>query len=384
MSSGSVGDVPVLTGFGTADCRWARLGPYYAMFPVEFARQVVGSFSKPGDTVLDPFCGRGTAPFVAMIAGRDAVGCDINPVAWVYAATKTNPHPSLDDVALRIDEVASAISAADRRPVSEFQALAYGPRPLGFINAARRELQWRDCVLDRTVAALLLHYLHAKLGQGLSNQFRPTKAMSPNYSVRWWRKRGLTTPPDLDAAAFLRDRAAWRYAKGTPQRAGSACVSLGDATSSLSDARDPAGLVFTSPPYVGVTNYRSDNWIRLWALAEGPPHPDWSTSDKFCNSEKYEAMLTGVLRTTRDLSRQDAVWCMRVDARERTLAVVRRVVDRLLPRHQALERKSLPSRRTQTALYGDRRTKPGDLDLVYLPATSTRPAFLDGFQPVES
>ena len=112
MSAPACCDTPDLTGFRTAEARWARLGPYYAMFPVEFARETIEALSRPGDTVLDPFCGRGTAPYVAMISGRGAVGCDINPVAWLYAAVKTDPHPSLSDVQRRIGEVAGRGAAA--------------------------------------------------------------------------------------------------------------------------------------------------------------------------------------------------------------------------------------------------------------------------------
>ena len=289
MSASGLRDVPSLTGFGTAESRWARLGPYYAMFPVEFARQVIEVFSKRGDSVLDPFCGRGTAPYVAMISGRGAAGCDINPVAWLYAAAKTRPHPSFDDVARRIDEIANAVRVPDRQPADEFQAFAYGPRALGFINVARRELQWRESDLDRTVSALLLHYLHAKLGHGLSNQLRPTKAMCPDYSVRWWRERGLVAPPDIDAAAFMRKRAAWRYAKGVPDGAGNASVTLGDASEALPPLPAPADLVFTSPPYVGVTNYRADNWLRLWALGKdrlGPTGPPVKSSVALKNTKR--------------------------------------------------------------------------------------------------
>ena len=380
MSVGAPQDVPVLAGFGTAESRWARLGPYYAMFPVEFARQVVGAFSERGDTVLDPFCGRGTAPFVAMVSGREAVGCDVNPVAWLYASVKTRPHTVLADVSRRIDEIASAVCTRDRQPADEFQTLAYGPQALGFINAARRELCWRESVLDRTVAALLVHYLHAKLGEGLSNQFRPTKAMCPDYSVRWWKKRGLTTPPDIDAAAFLHKRAAWRYAKGVPEYAGSAHITLGNASKALPDTPASAKLILTSPPYVGVTNYRSDNWLRLWALGEGPARPDWTADHKFSNAAKYESMLSDVMRATRSRSRQDAIWCVRVDARLRTLSAVRRVMAGLLPNHRRYERASPAPGRTQTALYGDHRTKPGDIDLVYLPSWRRKPAVLRDFR----
>ena len=380
MSSTASHDVPVLTGFGTAEGRWARLGPYYAMFPVEFARDVIDNLSQCGDTVLDPFCGRGTAPYVAMISGRGAVGCDINPVAWLYAVTKTDPHPSFADVERRIGEVSAAVQTRDRRHADEFQALAYGPKALGFINAARRELRWRESRLDRTVAAFLLHYLHAKLGQGLSNQMHPSRAMCPDYSVRWWRKHGLTTPPEVDAASFLTERAAWRYAKGVPERAGNAQLALGDAADALPEVGTGAALVLTSPPYAGVTNYRSDNWLRLWALGEGPPRADWSTSQKFTNPEKYETMLASVLQATRDRARSDAVWYLRVDARERTLAVARRVTAALLPAHRRYERASPSPRRTQTALYGDHGVKPGDIDLVYVPRTSRKPAFLKSFR----
>ncbi len=381
MRSTASRDMPDLTGFGTAEGRWARLGPYYAMFPVEFARDVINNLSRSGDTVLDPFCGRGTAPYVAMISGRGAVGCDNNPVAWLYAAVKTDPHPSFADVERRIGNVAAAVRTRDCRPADEFQALAYGPKALGFINAARRELHWRENRLDRTVAAFLLHYLHAKLGQGLSNQMRPSRAMCPEYSVRWWRKRGLTSPPDVDAASFLSERAAWRYAKGVPERAGNARLALGDAATVLPGAGTGAALVLTSPPYVGVTNYRSDNWLRLWALGEGPPRADWSTSQKFTNPEKYKIMLNDVVRAARDRAHSGTVWYLRVDARERTLAVVRRVTAALLPAHRRYERPSPSPPRTQTALYGDHSVKPGDVDLVYIPRASRKPAFLKSFMP---
>ncbi|MXX46833.1 MAG: site-specific DNA-methyltransferase [Chloroflexi bacterium] len=369
-----------LTSFRTAEGRWSRLGPYYAMFPIEFARETIRSLSRPGDTVLDPFCGRGTAPYVAMVLGREAVGCDINPVAWTYAAAKTDPHPSLSDVVRRIGEVASAARGQDRRAANEFQRFAYCANALGFINAARRELDWRESRLDRTVAAFLLHYLHAKLGEGLSNQMRPSRAMSPGYSVRWWRGKGLTTPPDIDASSFLAERATWRYAKGVPELAGNATIALGDATDALPDCAERADLVVTSPPYVGVTNYRSDSWLRLWALGEGPPEADWSSSQKFSNSKRYEDMLRSVMQAAHDRATRDAVWFLRVDARDRTLSVARRVMAELLPEHRLYERVSLSPRRTQTALYGDRQVKPGDIDLMYVPQKRRKPGSMKDFR----
>lgn len=46
-------------------------------------------FSKPGDTVLDPFCGTGTVLLEAVLANRNALGADANPLARLIAMVKT-------------------------------------------------------------------------------------------------------------------------------------------------------------------------------------------------------------------------------------------------------------------------------------------------------
>lgn len=46
-------------------------------------------FSKPGDLVLDPFCGTGTVLLEAVLAGRNAIGADANPLARLIAKVKT-------------------------------------------------------------------------------------------------------------------------------------------------------------------------------------------------------------------------------------------------------------------------------------------------------
>lgn len=46
--------------------------------------------SKPGDIVLDPFCGSGTVLLESILAGRNAIGCDTNPLARLIARVKTS------------------------------------------------------------------------------------------------------------------------------------------------------------------------------------------------------------------------------------------------------------------------------------------------------
>ena len=65
--------------------------------------------SKPGDIVLDPFCGSGTVLFEAQLANRRAYGADANPLARLIARVKTTP---LDAAAAKrtLNEILGRIS----------------------------------------------------------------------------------------------------------------------------------------------------------------------------------------------------------------------------------------------------------------------------------
>ena len=80
---------------------------------------------------------------------------------------------------------------------------------------------------------LLLVHLHGKLGEGLSNQMRQTKAMGPKYSMDWWRKENLITPPEIPIKEFLLGKIRRRYSKGIPNVTKQSEVKLGDSTQIL-------------------------------------------------------------------------------------------------------------------------------------------------------
>jgi len=71
---------------------------YPARFSPEFARSVINAFTLPGDLVVDPFVGGGTALVEAQRAGRSAVGADLNELAVFVTKAKTTLYPdgSLD------------------------------------------------------------------------------------------------------------------------------------------------------------------------------------------------------------------------------------------------------------------------------------------------
>lgn len=56
---------------------WSRIG-HFATFPYELPARCIEATTRPGDTVLDPFCGIGTTLIAAQDRGRKWIGIDIN------------------------------------------------------------------------------------------------------------------------------------------------------------------------------------------------------------------------------------------------------------------------------------------------------------------
>ena len=136
---------------------------------------------------------------------------------------------------------------------------------------------------------------------------------------------GYGQPPEIEAHTFLQRRAEWRYAKGIvePRQPPRPCIGLGSAYDALPElARHQQTLCLTSPPYCNVTNYRSDNWLRLWVLGEGPSLPDWDPEQKFTDPEKYSTMLSDCFQSTLVRCSPQTVWYIRSDARQNTRQII--------------------------------------------------------------
>lgn len=359
-------------GPSTMHGRWAKFGPYYAMFPMQWAMDVVAEHSREGDFVLDPFAGRGSSIFAAAAQNRTGYGVEINPVGWLFGSVKLKPAPG-DRVLGRVEEIRSFINGGTRakaRAMPEFFRVCYHPKVLSYLLAARSNLAWRNNWVDRTAMALILVYLHGKIHGSLSNQMRDTKAMAPDYSIRWWRKNGYSHPPEIDPVAFLSSRVKWRYEKGRPEYKESKVV-LGDSTKkpkSVFGARKQFNLLFTSPPYLGITNYHYDQWLRLWMLGGKPSAArevgggPWR--NKFESRIRYKEFLRMVFRNCTDAMADRSTVYVRTDAREFTReATIEALRDAFPGKNMRVEGRPL-SKPSQTALFGDRSEKPGECDLI--------------------
>lgn len=360
--------------YGTAYERWAGVGPYYAMFPVAFADQVIQDYTNRGDWILDPFAGRASSVFAGAYRSRPSVGIEISPVGWIYGKTKLAP-ATAKEVQARVAEIAEA--ATDFAPdpfagLPEFYQYCFSPRALKFLLAARVNLDWRRTKVDRTLMALILIDLHGVRSRSFSNQMRQSRAMDPVYSIKWWRKHGLT-PPDIEPLSFLDKKIQWRFAKGIPKVTQST-VFLGDSCQVLSRVQDvlsarggkPFRLVFTSPPYIGISDYHRDQWLRLWMLGGPPSNGRLGQKHKgaFASEQNYTRLLSTVFGRTAELVSPKGHVYVRTDARAKTFDITHKCLMSAFPKWRVSVVKQPYRKSTQTALYGDKSAKAGEVDII--------------------
>jgi DNA methylase len=68
-----------------------RFHPYCARFPSEIVEYVLDKYSKPGDSIFDPFCGSGTTLVAGFAHKRWVIGSDIDTLAGILSEVKCAP-----------------------------------------------------------------------------------------------------------------------------------------------------------------------------------------------------------------------------------------------------------------------------------------------------
>lgn len=360
---------------GEAERRWARVGPYFAMFPVDYVEDVIRLHTRPGDAVLDPFAGRFSTIAVANYAGRPGCGVEINPLGWLYGKVKLNPAQRCGDVLRRVEEMRdiSARYASEAGSMDEFFRLCYCVEVRRFLLACRNLLKWRTSSVDATVMASVMVVLHHGIGRGLSNQMHQAKAMAPRYSVNWWKRRGMETPPTVEPVEFLSRRIGWRYARGA-FRCGNGVALPGDSCVALktrpvhawSEKHGGVKLLFTSPPYWSLVNYFKDQWLRLWMLGEDAtqaerPH---AFEKRFGEKDAYRELMKTVFSRCAAMMRDDGVVVVRMDERRFTRDTILATLRECFPNYRPIQGHVVTKGRNQTVLFNRTAKQYGERDVV--------------------
>jgi DNA modification methylase len=225
------------------------------------ARRLVDAFAPARGLVLDPFCGSGTILIEAMLAGRNALGTDLNPLAVMLARAKTYPR--------KPEAIAALIAAAQ-----EVAAFADARRKAK--QGATRRLPQEDVSIFAPHVLLEMDGLRAGIEKAPPEARPDLQLVFSSILVKLSAKRGDTSDEPLEkrvsagypARLFVRktEELAERFAafaellpKPTPR----ARVLLDDAAKLAKVDEASVDAVITSPPYVATYDYLAHHELRM-------------------------------------------------------------------------------------------------------------------------
>jgi hypothetical protein len=237
---------------------------YRACFKPQLPRFFIDRLSAPGEAVYDPFMGRGTTPIEAALAGRTPVGNDVNPLSLLLTRPRLNP-PALAAIEARLDEVPWGRGEIEREDLLVF----YHASTLRQLSALRRFLLERAPIVrkpDATDDWIRMVALNRLTGH--SPGFFSVYTLPPNQAVSVEAQRKINekrsqTPPPRDVARLILRKSRALLADGAPARAETR-LGVGDAAATPFIDSGSIRLVVTSPPFLDVVQYESDNWLRSW------------------------------------------------------------------------------------------------------------------------
>jgi hypothetical protein len=239
---------------------------YRACFKPQLPEFFIARLTAPGETVYDPFSGRGTTALQAALMGRRPAANDINPLSAMLLAPRLDP-PTLPEVQARLERLDLAHGGTDKG----------FPDLLAFFHpdTLRRIVALRDYLLDRAARGRLdrvdawLRMVALNRLTGHSPGFFSVYTLPPNQATSPAAQRRINAvrgqmPPPRDVAALILRKSRSLLADGPPPPHPAPVLLTGPAEATPALATGTVDLIVTSPPFLDVVDYRGDNWLRCW------------------------------------------------------------------------------------------------------------------------
>jgi hypothetical protein len=239
---------------------------YRACFKPQLPRFFIERLTEPRDLVYDPFMGRGTTVLEAVLLGRRAAGCDVNPLSSVLVAPRLDPS-NLEAVQTRLHKI--DWNFGGRLP-EELLAF-YHPDTLRQICALREELRRNRSPADAWIRMVATNRL-----TGHSKGFFSVYTMPPNQAVSIKSQLRINqcrnqTPEARDVptiviakTASLLSRISRAEREMLLEFGRSSILMTGSSVQTPTLQDEKVSLIVTSPPFLDVVDYETDNWLRCW------------------------------------------------------------------------------------------------------------------------
>ena len=249
------------------ECALHHLSPYIGKMKSVIASDLISTYSRPGDLVVDPFCGCGTVPLEAARLGRRVFASDASLYAMTLTRGKLRAPTTLKKACERLDLLLGRVESLplpDLRSVPHWVRAFFHPRTLKetlrlttFLKREREHFflaallgilhHQRPGFLSFPSSHLVPYLRSAKFPRSAYPELYEYRAIPPRLRAKV--ERTLKRPP---AEPF------GRYVTGIRR-------------SFVETVRFPDDIdcVVTSPPYMNALDYVRDNRLRLWFLG-GP------------------------------------------------------------------------------------------------------------------
>jgi hypothetical protein len=277
---------------------------YRACFKPQLPRFFIKKLTHQGDVVYDPFMGRGTTVLEAALLGRIPIGCDINPLSQIMIRPRLDP-PEMSVVrdrlrGLNLDRV---IETWDELLVF------YHPKTLRALTNLRYYLLERSNLgqLDRVDAWIRMVATNRLTGH--SKGFFSVYTLPPNQAVSAERQRIINesrdqVPPERDIREIILRKSRsllskLRYSDVETLHgvAGEQLLITGSADYTPQIKNDSVKLVITSPPFLDIVNYQTDNWLRCWFNGiDANSVKVWQLKDPIAWQERMSAVFKELRR----------------------------------------------------------------------------------------
>lgn len=270
---------------------------YRACFKPQLPAFFIDRLSDFGDIVYDPFMGRGTTPLEASLKGRVPYGNDTNPLSRALLVGRLNS-PTISQVQERLAQIPwKSFCGFEYDDLLAF----YHPETLSMIEGLRNWLLKRDNEggldnVDQWIRMVAINRL-----TGHSTGFFSVYTLPPNQAVTVKRQLKINekrkqTPPLRDVPAIIFKKSKTLLSHGsisTPVFK----LMTGQSNNTPNIADKSVTLTVTSPPFLDIVNYESDNWLRCWFLDVDPKKV------KIANYKKIEDWQNFVRSTLKELTR---------------------------------------------------------------------------------
>ena len=243
---------------------------YRACFKPQLPEFFISRLTGAGDTVYDPFMGRGTTPVQSALMGRVPIGNDINPLSAILTSPRLAP-VSLHEITARLRKIDWEFFGNINTELLAF----FHEKTLRQIHALRVWFQAREIsgAFDGVDAWIRMVAINRLTGH--SSGFFSVYTLPPNLAVSVDAQKKINlkrnqTPPERDVAAIILKKSRILLSESPPARAAQQTLSAGSADATPHIPSGSVDLVVTSPPFLDVVQYAADNWLRCWFVGIDP------------------------------------------------------------------------------------------------------------------